>query len=359
MSRYFRDAARRVMAANAAGSKYYSGNPTHTNADMPSTFTRPAFAPGALAMGADGNTPQDRNYWAERLASRAKGATPYIYPKPPPVINPQAWNADDPRYQPAWMQRESGDAVVLAGYAHDAILRRPRDAGGAVVPVAWEDPIYKRVPVDSLGENAFATYNDLPQWQKDVWSAVAESLGGGSRSGSSTYAKFFSASGARAAEGENWTAWDLLMENIDAGEIDPGVLAGNRYESGSSGGGGSYGGGGGFGGGGGAGQINLMNEEDARAVVNSLASQMLGRTVNEKEFQQYYKSILSLQKANPSTVTVDEAGNTVVQDPMGVEGMRFNLEEQMRNTEDFVTNTVGTQAMGLLEKYIQSRRIGG
>lgn len=124
------------------------------------------------------------------------------------------------------------------------------------------------------------------------------------------------------------------------------------------GGSGSYGGGG-FGGGGGAGQINLMNEEDARAVVNSLASQMLGRTVNEKEFQQYYKSLLSLQRANPSSVSVDDAGNTVVQDPMGAEGLRYNLEEQMRNTEDFVTNSVGTQAIGLLEKYIQSRRIGG
>lgn len=358
MAGYFGDAARRVAASS--GNRYYNGPPTSTTTG-PSTFTRPSYAPGALAMGADGNSPRDVNYWRERLASRARGATPYIYPKPPPVINPQAYSEDDIRYQPAWMQRESGDAVVLSGYAHDAILRRPKGANGAVVPIGWEDPIYERVPVDSLGENSFNTFNDLPQWQKDVWAAVAESLGGGSRSGPSTYAKFFSASGSRAADGENWTAWDLLMENIDAGEIDPGVLAGSKFEAGSSSGGGYYGGGGGGfgGGGGGGGQINLMNQEDARAVVNSLASQMLGRTVNEKEFQQYYKTILSLQKANPSTVTVDEAGNTVVQDPMGVEGMRYNLEEQMRNSEDFVTNAVGTQAMGLLEKYIQSRRIGG
>ena len=94
-------------------------------------------------------------------------------------------------------------------------------------------------------------------------------------------------------------------------------------------------------------------------MVNSLAAEMLGRTVNEKEFQQYYKSLLALQRKNPSTVTVDDAGNTVVQDPVGADGLRYNLEEQMRNTEDFVTNAVGTQALDFLESYIQTRRVNG
>ena len=125
---------------------------------------------------------------------------------------------------------------------------------------------------------------------------------------------------------------------------------------GSSGGGGGFGGG--FGGGGGGGpQINLMNENDARAVVNSLASAMIGRTVSEKEFQGYYSDILKLQKENPTTVEFGDDGTQTVNQSIGAEGIRYNLEEQMRNTEDFVTTSIGTQGLDMLEAYIAKRSL--
>jgi hypothetical protein len=101
-----------------------------------------------------------------------------------------------------------------------------------------------------------------------------------------------------------------------------------------------------------------MNEEDARAVVNNLANQMLGRTVSDKEFKMYYQNLLQLQRENPQTVEFTDDGGTEVMSPIGSDGLRYNLEEQMRNTEDFVTNTVGQQGMAMMEQYIASRRLG-
>lgn len=258
------------------------------------------------------------------------------------------------KYRPAIDARNSKAASLIAGTTYDSLRSIPVDAPpNTVVPVQYSDQYYEKVDQ----AEAVGRFRLLPQWQQQAWANAAEALGGGTRTAESTYAKYVEISGYLSARGISKDPLDLLLEDTESGYMPKGLLDGN-FDDGSGGGGGFYGGGGGFGGGG-AGQINLMNEQDARAVVNSLAAEMLGRTVNEKEFQQYYKSLLALQRKNPSTVTVDDAGNTVVQDPVGADGLRYNLEEQMRNTEDFVTNAVGTQALDFLESYIQTRRVNG
>lgn len=226
------------------------------------------------------------------------------------------------------------------------------DAYGRANP---SDPTYGmwNYALDSkaAGEDAYNDDYIVSPYMKQMLEAYAKTIHF-SKTGPGVWEDAVAASMSKSQRGEYVTPLSIVMGWLQEWQTN------FRPES-DGGSSGYYGGGGGFGGGGGGGQINLMNEEDARAVVNSLASQMLGRTVNEKEFQQYYKSLLSLQKENPSSVSFDDAGNTVVQDPIGSEGLRYNLEEQMRNTEDFVTNSVGTQAIGLLEQYIQSRRVSG
>jgi hypothetical protein len=117
----------------------------------------------------------------------------------------------------------------------------------------------------------------------------------------------------------------------------------------SSGGGGGYGGGG-FGGGGST--VNLMNEYDARAFVNAMSLEMQGRTITDGEFKKYYDKILKLQRENPATLSDD---GTEMVSPIGQAGIQYGLEEQMRDTEDFVTEQIGSEALGLIESFLQEK----
>lgn len=261
------------------------------------------------------------------------------------------------KYRAAQEARNAKAASIVAGTAHDVFRLQPKGLPPqAMAPiVSVNDQYYEKVDQ----AEAVGNFRLLPRWQQIAWANAAEALGGGTRTAESTYANYVEMSGYLTSKGMSKDPLDLLMEDIDSGYMPKNLLSPDFEDesSGSSFGGGGFGGGGFGGGGGGAGQINLMNESDARAVVNSLASEMLGRTVSEGEFRQYYKSLLDLQKKNPSTVEVDAEGNTVVNEAIGADGLRYNLEEQMRNTEDFVTNSIGTQALDLLESYLNDRRI--
>jgi hypothetical protein len=205
--------------------------------------------------------------------------------------------------------------------------------------------------VESI-EEAVAMYEDpaiVSPYLATVMDLYAKSIHP-MKNGSTVWEEAVRASKSASMRGEYITPKDIVMGWLDEWKKDGG-------DTGSSGGGGY--GGGGFGGGGGGGpQVNLMNEEDARAVVNNLANQMLGRTVSDKEFKMYYQNLLQLQRENPQTVEFTDDGGTEVMSPIGSDGLRYNLEEQMRNTEDFVTNTVGQQGMAMMEQYIASRRLG-
>lgn len=267
--------------------------------------------------------------------------------------NNTAPSENDYRYLPAQEARNDRAASLIAGTTHDSLYSMPVNApDNTRFTYGFNDQYYEKVDV----QEARRRFGLLPAWQRLAWANAAEALGGGPRTPESTYEAYLERSGDLSASGVNMDPLDLLMMDMNSGYM-PKNLFSEDFDSGSGGGGGYGFGGGGFGGGGGGGQINLMNEEDARAVVNNLANQMLGRTVSDKEFKMYYDNLLKLQKSNPSTVEVDDDGNTVVSESIGTAGLQYNLEEQMRNTEDFVTNSIGTQALDFLEQYIASRRV--
>jgi hypothetical protein len=194
----------------------------------------------------------------------------------------------------------------------------------------WSDPESRQLIEMAARIHYAGNPNYTPQWDEGFWNDIINaSMNPGADS-----------------------PWEML-DNILSGRNLGGLPS---DDDGGGGGGGGFGGG--FGGGGGGGpQINLMNENDARAVVNSLASAMIGRTVSEKEFQGYYSDILKLQKENPTTVEFGDDGTQTVNQSIGAEGIRYNLEEQMRNTEDFVTTSIGTQGLDMLEAYIAKRSL--
>lgn len=121
----------------------------------------------------------------------------------------------------------------------------------------------------------------------------------------------------------------------------------------SSGGGSGYYGGGG---GGSSTSINLTNREDARAVIDQLAISMIGRTVDDKEFEKYYQVLTSAERANPTTVAM-EGGTVVQQSGLGSSGRQAILEQALRENEDFADFQMGSQMIGMFQRYLQEREV--
>lgn len=374
-----RDAINKARASESAVPGGYNYNNVYapaTSTPSSTTFTNPAYAPGTMdqfnrpvwneqtqTWTNQQVTPRGVDWWASQMQSRAQHLTPYRYPMPPPpvVAKPTYYDADNPKFKPAWEVDNGKWAAVYDGVAHDFIASQPVGADERVLmDGGYDAPMFRRVYADSDGSNAKTEFGKLSMFEKLAWKNAAEALGGGARNDESTFAKYF----ARAADASRTgvdggpavmtTAWQLLMEDIRSGYL-PNVLPGEfKSDEDSSGGGGGFGGGGG---GGGDTSVNLMNVNDARAVINAMASQMLGRTVTEKEFQSYYKTLLQLQKDNPQVVTMGEDGTVEVSQSIGNEGLQYALEAEMRQDEDFAINSVGTQAMGLLQEFVQSRMV--
>lgn len=161
---------------------------------------------------------------------------------------------------------------------------------------------------------------------------------------------------------------EILYDKVDAGVLNMSGPGSDGTGSSSSGGstyygGGGYGGGGYGGGGGGAsvGTVNLSNPEDARAVINNLALQMIGRTVTDREFKTYYKELNKAEMANPATVRmdVDKKGNPVqvVEAGIGAEGRTAAMQESLRGNESYNEFTLGSEAVNLMSRYLQERGI--
>ena len=288
------------------------------------TFTRPSYAPGVLEES-NGRTTMTVQQWAERLGSRARGRTPYRYPVPPPRFNPVTYNPEAYSFRPSWDARNEGAAVRIAGYAHDSLRSEPiTDPPNVARPVSWTDPIYERFKNDAEGVGRSQTWSQLTDAERFAWMNAAEALGGGPRTGESTYGNYLAKSSMAVTAGYNRTAWDFLMDDIAAGFMPEKILDGpNALAEDDSSGSYSYGSGGG-GGGGGGGSVSLTNPASARGLLLQTMQGVLGRNPTDREYKDFIKTLTETEMANPSTVSVE--GDVVVQsggtDP-GVVAMDF------------------------------------
>lgn len=239
---------------------------------------------------------------------------------------------------------------VAIGTPYSEVLRTQPVGAAQPGMFTYYSQYYNYVPVSNATDGNYV--NTLPRWQWELFASVARARGGLSNV-NSVWDEYAQRSAYESGYGRNMSPTDLLLMDLADGRVKLG-------DDDSGGGGYSYGGGGGFGGGA-VGSVNLTNPDDARAVINQLAVQMLGRTVSEREFKRYYKALTELEMSSPQTVRmdVDDKGNPVqvVEGGLGAEGRTALLQEQLRTAKDFNEQTIGSQAVDLMSRYLQERGV--
>lgn len=263
---------------------------------------------------------------------------------------------------PAFTNRSNPQPVV--GSYGGEVFRREPVGGTPYFQVAqyWQ---YQSVPMS----DAVDLYYQQPTWAQAEFQRAANEYNRVNQYNTTPqaiYRRMLAESKMLSSQGVNRTAVQILFDKFNDGTLAYGEDTSATGSSTSSGGGYSGGGGGGYGGGGygggaSVGTVNLTNPEDARAVINQMALQMLGRTVTEREFKQYYKSLSELEMSTPQTVRmdVDADGNPVqvVEGGLGADARTAALQESLRGAKDYNEYTIGSQSVNLMTQYLQERGV--
>lgn len=237
----------------------------------------------------------------------------------------------------AFETRGQGLSSVASPYA-EVLKTMPRGGGNGVF--SYEYYTYDQVSKSQAATIGF--YRNQPLAQQQLWEQAGAELG---RSGHSLYNDYVEFSAFRGGEGVMVSPWELLMNDLASGAAglkDPG-----------GGGPGSYGGGGG---GGGGSTVVLSNREDARSVIDTLALQMIGRTVNDEEFENYFSALGAAERANPTTVSM-EGSTAVQQSGMTAAGREQVLKDELRLNDDFAEFQVGGQMVGMFQQYLNEKGV--
>lgn len=117
---------------------------------------------------------------------------------------------------------------------------------------------------------------------------------------------------------------------------------------------GGTGSGGGGGGGGYSGPqrtTTLQNEDDLRRMADQLSAQLVGRAVNDDEFEKALKSVRTAERENP-TITTSTTGSTVSQSGISAEGRQDILERSLAKNPEAKDFTMATQMMGWFDEWL-------
>lgn len=112
--------------------------------------------------------------------------------------------------------------------------------------------------------------------------------------------------------------------------------------------------GGGRGGGGYSGPqrtTTLQNEDDLRRMADQLSAQLVGRAVNDDEFEKALKSVRTAERENP-TVTTSTTGSTVSESGISAEGRQDILERSLSKNPEAKDFTMATQMMGWFDEWL-------
>jgi hypothetical protein len=200
---------------------------------------------------------------------------------------------------------------------------------------------------DATVDQAQAYYNALSPAMRGYFEAVGKQT---NSNGRGIYNDYVDRSSELASMGVYKDPITLFWE--DMGPNGNGPIG---SDSSSSGGGGYYGGGGGSYSGTSSTTV-LSNREDARVMIDSLALKMIGRTVNEAEFEDYYQALLSAEKSNPTVVT--QAGDSVTQQSgLGAAGREQVLTEAFRENDDYADFQVGGRMVDMFQEYLSERGV--
>jgi len=237
----------------------------------------------------------------------------------------------------AYEVRGQGLSSVASPYS-EVLKTMPRTGGQGVF--SYEYYTYDQVSKSQAGTIGF--YRQQSLGEQKLWERAGAELG---RSGHSLYADYVELSAYASTDGARISPFELLMSDLSRG-------AATLADDGSGSGSGSYGGGGG----GSNSTIVLSNREDARSVIDTLALQMVGRTVNDKEFEQYFSALNAAERANPTVVSM-EGGSVVQQSGMSSAGREQVLADQLRKNDDFAEFQVGGQMVGMFQQYLNEKGV--
>jgi hypothetical protein len=139
------------------------------------------------------------------------------------------------------------------------------------------------------------------------------------------------------------TAWDGLLDDAQRGDVAALQLLGYGTSPDNDGGRGSGGGGGRYGT---TSSVTHANEADVRALANTVAENMIGRNLSDKEFNKIYGRFRSGEAASP-TVTTSSPGGSVTQQGATAQERQDILEEIIMENPEFSTYQGGE---GMLDK---------
>jgi hypothetical protein len=158
---------------------------------------------------------------------------------------------------------------------------------------------------------ASAQYESFPQWQP-MFQALAVAAGG--RSGKVVYERLVTQSAYLNSQGIKKSPFQLGYEEaMQKGLVTPkGAVGAPTTPTTSSGGSGSHGGGGG--GGGGAAAPLPADPSSVKRAMDTLATGLIGRTLSDKEFTDYYKTYTGAFAGNPNIDMAQHGTESLQQD---------------------------------------------
>ena len=95
----------------------------------------------------------------------------------------------------------------------------------------------------------------------------------------------------------------------------------------------------------------LQSEDDLRRMADQLSAQLVGRAVNDDEFEKALKSVRTAERENP-TVTTSTTGSTVSESGISAEGRQDILERSLSKNPEAKDFTMATQMMGWFDEWL-------
>lgn len=203
-----------------------------------------------------------------------------------------------------------GDTTATASSSPEGVwVTRPGglnygyDSTGSGVNNPSSSMYSELVPTIKLAE---ARWLQLPEYQRNMFSLIAMAESGNRGSGKSTYTDFVQLSAAGVANGQNTNPYTLAMQYArDRGIIKPnGQVVVPQNGPGSNGPGPS-----------GPAAPVPADATGMRRVMDSLATNLVGRTLSDEEFNSSYKDYAAKFAANPDVDPTQVATESVQGNP--------------------------------------------
>lgn len=100
--------------------------------------------------------------------------------------------------------------------------------------------------------------------------------------------------------------------------------------------------------------VTFANEDDLRAVADTLGSELLGRPITDEEFKRAFKMVRAAERAQP-TVTTAVPGSTVTETGISAEGRKDIMRDMLAQNPESQEFLKATKFMGMFNEWLDRR----